>query len=389
MKKTVLFIIELALIIALVGVMIEHQLPVSISIDDYVLKTNSSILCLFVFVFVGMFSIVYKIIEGVYFAPSRIKKNLSYSNQKKGLESIINGLLFLSIGNTKPALREAKKAQKKLPKHAMSNFLSAKSYLSDGNFEKAKKEYRKIVSNEDYMSIGFNGLIEIANIEDRDEDVYTLSKQAVLLDSKNSYALLNLIDCQIENNELVEARANIKIAGKIKIIDKMQTKARLAEIAYVDTVRLQEEGDIKAAIKEIEKYADLDVDYLDLYVDLLLVNNQSRKAKNIVKKEWKKNPFHQTASIWIELGPEDVLKKVNHAKELLQDWNNSHIAFELIAKACIDAEIWGEARDYLSKAIETEEKIGHFLLMAKVERLGFKNHEKHEFWIRKAEKGII
>jgi HemY protein len=388
MKKAIIFIIQIVIVLSAAMFLIRYQLPMTITLNDYELTTNSSFFLLFLFVFMGVFSVFYKILEAICYGPGKIKKKFDYKKKLKGLDAIVNGLFFLSIDNNKKALKEAKKASQKIPKHVMTHFLSAKAYLADGNFEKAKKEYKKVVSEPKHMSLGFNGLIEIANMQNKDEDIYNLAKQAVLIDGKNSYALLNLIDCQIDQNLIEEAQKNIKKASSLNAIDKDQTKLRLAEIAYINAVRLQEQGDIEKALKEIEKYYNLDLDYLDLYVGLLLANKQARKAKNIIKKEWQKNPYNQIASIWMCFAPKDNIKKVSHAKELLKDWANSHIAFELVAKACIDAEIWGEARTYLTKAIETEEKISHFLLMAKVEKLGFKDHGKHEFWLKKAEKGI-
>ena len=190
-------------------------------------------------------------------------------------------------------------------------------------------------------------------LQERREDAYDL------VDS-----VLNFVKSELATNDRER---------KLKAIDKQQTKARLAEMAYVDAIHLKTQDKNKEAISIIEKYYELDTDYLDLYAELLVENKQLRKAKNVVLREWKKNPYYQTASIWLDLGPKDVTKKVTHMKLLLKDWENSHIAFELIAKTCIDAEIWGEAKDYLNKAIDTEERVSHFLLMAKVERLGFKN----------------
>ena len=389
MKRTITFVIQLVIIIASAMFLIKHQTPMSITLGDYRLSTNSAFFLLFLFIFMATFTVFYKVLESICYAPRDIKKSIDYNAKKKGLESIVNGLFSLSIGNVKQALKDSKIATKKMPKHTMTHFLSAKAYLADGNYDKAKKEYRKVVKSKKYMSLGFNGLIEIANLQNSDEEIYSLSKQAYMVDSKNSYALLNLIDCQIEQNNIANARDNIKKAGKLKAIDKMETKLRLAEISFVDAVHAKEKEDVKGAIKFIEKYYDLDVDYLDLYIELLLANKQARKAKNTVRKEWKKNPYYQIASIWMRLGPDEILKKPAHAKELLKEWSNSHIAFELIAKACIDAQVWGEAKDYLTKAIETEEKVSHFLLMAKVEKLGFKDHERHDFWLKQAEKGAL
>lgn len=389
MKRTISLIIQIAIVIATTMLVIRHQLPIYIEVNGYEISTNTSYFFVFLFIFMATFAVIHKILEMTVSAPKKIKKVIDYKKQLKGLQAVVDGLFHLSIANTKQALKQAKIASNNMPKHVMTHFLSAKAYMADGNYEKAKKEYRLIVKDPKNMSLAFNGLIEIASIEEQEEELYSLAKQAILVDDKNSFALLNLIDCQIGLNLIDEAKENIKKANKLKAIDKIETKLRLAEIAYVDAISFKSHGDIKQALKTITPYYELDVDYLDIYVNLLLENGQPRKAKNAVKKVWKDNPYYQVAAIWMELAPAENIKKVNHAKELLKDWSNSHIAFELVAKACVDAEIWGEAKDYLNKAIETEEKISHYLLMAKVEKIGFKDSERHEFWLTKAEKGAL
>ncbi|MCT4575029.1 MAG: hypothetical protein N4A43_02110 [Alphaproteobacteria bacterium] len=389
MKKTLIFIAQIILVLITVMFLINHQETISITVNDYNLETNTTYFAVYLFIFMATFSIVIKTLEAFVYAPKNIKKKIDYKNKLAGLEAIINGLFALSVENNKLAIKETKIANKKIPNHVMVHFLSAKSFMLEHLYEKAKKEYGKIIKDGKYRSLGFNGLIEIALLETNDDDVYSLSKQAVMLDSKNSYALLNLIDCQIDRNKISEAKDNLKKASKLKGVNKESMKYKLAEIAYVNSIDMQDKNLFEKAIKEISPYYDLDPDYLDLYINLLIANGQVRKAKNAVKKEWKKNPYNNIAHLWAKLSPSEEIKKVAHLKELLKDWKDSHIAFELIAKACIDVEMWGEAKLYLEKAIESEEKLGHYLLMAKVEKIGFKNADKHDFWLSKLERRML
>jgi len=389
MRKAIIFIIQLAFIIGVAMLLINYQEPMSISLGEYTLNTSSTFVILFAFVLIGLYTIFYKILEGVAYAPKRIKKHFNVSHHIKGLDAIANGLFYLTTKNNKQAVKESRRASKYLSQHKMTHFLSAKSYFSDGNFKKAKKEYRKIISSDKDVSLGFNGLIEIAVIENKESEIFPLCKQAILMDKKNYFALLTMIDYQLNSEDFDGAKTNIAKAVKAKVMSKEEAKNKLAEISYNDSLNYKAQNKLDKAIKEIAPYISLDLRYLGLYIDLLLDNEQSKKAQNTIMKEWQKNPFYSIALLWSELGPDNVFEKVKHNKKLLKAWPDSHIAFELIAKACVDAEIWGEARDYITKAIETEEKISHLFLMAKVEKHGFKNNNQHEFWLKKAENFIF
>ena len=134
MKRAILLIIQIAVVVVCAMFLIKYQLPVSITIDDYVLTTTSSFFIVFLFIFMGVFAVFYKILEALCYGPRKIKQKMDHKRTLAGLEAIINGLFFLSNFNNKQALKQAKRAGKKIPKHVMTHFLAAKTYMVDGNF---------------------------------------------------------------------------------------------------------------------------------------------------------------------------------------------------------------------------------------------------------------
>jgi HemY protein len=164
---------------------------------------------------------------------------------------------------------------------------------------------------------------------------------------------------------------------------------RLRAVVLLERSRLAgAEGLAERALVHAEKAHALDPDFAaaSLRIAALLVAaGEERRARRAIEAAWALKPHPQLAELYLKLGAKDDalhrLKQVETLAALAPDHRESHIA---VARAALDAKLWGQARKHLKAALATGVTSGVARLMAELEEAEHRDAAAARGWLARA-----
>lgn len=195
-------------------------------------------------------------------------------------------------------------------------FLNAMKFYLTENHDKAASEFKSILSTFGDNASVFYMLSKTENIQNKYAESLINAKKAYDLDNSNYFYLQNFIDLLVKNKNYTEAISSVKkliklkptvsnnyfiltdlliIEGKeaevIKTFDEMEKiLGSSEEITQKKQLLLLKRNKVEAALKEGAKFIKKEPEYLIQQAQIMLQNNRTPEALELLNKSLEENP---------------------------------------------------------------------------------------------------
>lgn len=288
----------------------------------------------------------------------------------KGYDSLTKGLVAVAAGEPGEAIKHARKAQEMLEDPSLTMLLSAQAAQLEGDDKAATRFFEEMSTTKGMEFLGLRGLLNQAVSRGDTDEALSLAKQAYRLKPQTQWLATSLFDLQLEKSQWGEAEATLETSVKHKLVDQATGKRQKAALMVERARQAECEGQIDAAIRLLEQALKLENALIPAALDmarLLAKSNKQRKALSVIEDIWKYNPTPALYDLFQKLHSEpDALKRVKLAEKLAGQ-NRKHVESRIIiARAALEADLWGEARGELKVLLEEAPSARVYALMAQL-----------------------
>jgi HemY protein len=305
-------------------------------------------------------------------APRRIVEYRSANRRQRGYQALTQGMVAVAAGDSREAMRFARKADSLLNEPPLTMLLSAQAAQLDGNEDAAKRYFEAMLSEPDMAFLGVRGLLIQAIRRDDKHEALQLADKARSLRPDTPWVLKQLLDLQVTGRQWDAADQTLRHAMRVGSVDAADGRHGRAALAIESSRNAAANGDNATALKRARQAHDLDpalVPATVAYARCLAESGKTRRAAKVLEAAWSQAPHPDLAAAYGTLAGEDEaplgrVKRFQRLFNVRSDHFESHLA---LAEASLAAQLWGEARRHLSLACAERQPARLSRLMADLE----------------------
>jgi HemY protein len=313
----------------------------------------------------ALFVILYVLIRflaGLINLPRRMRLGAARRRADRGERAITATLLAIAAGEGGDARREATRARRNLGDTPQTLLLTAEASRLAGSEEEAEAAFTALAARPDAAFLGLRGLLRQAMEREDWVAAVALAKRAEAAHPGARWLRAERAELAIRTDAWSDALSLTDPNAPTAPV--LATAAAQAETDPAKAMRLA-----KQAFKD---RPDL-VSAALTYARLLRAAGREGRAQETIRAAWSRNP-HPDLAAFAFASESDALARAKIAKRIAQENPNHVESHMMVARASLDAGLWGEARHALAAA----EALGArqrrlYLMLADVEE-----HERGE-----------
>jgi HemY protein len=384
MIRALFFIVLLVAIVAAAVWFADAPGAVSIVWQGWQIDTSVAILILAVAVIAIVVALIYRFWRFLVRSPRALRKHSQESRRRRGYEALTKGMVAVAAGDAAEASRQSRRAETLLAEPPLTLLLSAQAAQLAGDTTAARRYFDAMLKRPETEFLGLRGLLNEANRAGDTDAALAAARRAHDLRPRAEWVLTSLFDLEVRAGEWDNAEQVLKEAGRRQVYKEADLARRRAIVIYEQALaRPGSDGD-----RLLRRARDADRAFLPASLRLAereIANGRSRQAARILEDSWRVLPTADTAALYLQAIDEpDKLKRVKRIEKLAAlypDHAESHLA---IARAAMAAELWGQARAHLAKAVEAAPTVSAFRLLAELEEAEHGDSEKARYWLARA-----
>lgn len=388
MRRLLAFLLLTGLAVAGAVWLADHPGEVTIRWQGWRIDTTVPVLLAFLAVLLVALSVLNRLVRTVFGAPGRWFESRRVGRQHKGYAALADGLAAAASGDALRAGKLARKADRLLCDPAVTGLLTAQAARLSGDDDQLRDRYRTMIGRKETAFLGHKGLAELA-LKSGDRDTARAEAgQAFLLQPGAEGLAGMLLDLQVEAGAWAEAEQVLRAARRRNALPAADLARRRALILLGRAEEALRAGNEAQALDWALDARDADplfIPAIALAADLLRRRGKGRKAASLLKAAFKATPHPLLIAGWQALGEgENALERVKRVQELVQANPASPDGHVALAEVSLAAQLWGQARTHLLKALEQRPTRAVFQLLARVEREERKDEAAATAWILKS-----
>lgn len=318
---------------------------------------------------VGLMLAILRFINGDETAVSRY---FDRNRERKGFQSLTDGMMALASGDGKGAMAHAARAEKFLRQPQLTNLLSAQAAEMTGDARKAGQVYRALLSDERTRFVGVRGLMKQKLAEGDRETALKLAEKAFTMRPSSREIQDTLFDLQAGAGDWAGARKVLGAGLKHGHLPRDVHKRRDAILALQEArAVLSDDLPIEAreaAIAANKQSPDL-IPAAVLAARGLQSAGKGKQAARILLKAWETAPHPDLAAAFAALEPDETpavrLKRFATLLKLKPDHEESRL---VAAELNLSAEDFPAARRALGDLADSHPTTRALTLMAAIAR---------------------
>lgn len=388
MWRTLFFFLKLAIVVA-VAVWLARQ-PGALEFEwlGYRVETSVGVAILAVTLVAVVVALVYRLWRGLRRAPGKLGDSIGGSRRRRGYKALTQGMVAVAAGDAEEARRLARKADKLLNEPPLTMLLSAQAAQLNGDEEAARRYFTAMLEQPETEFLGLRGLITQALRAGDEQQALGYLQRAYQLRPETPWVAETLFKLDLKLGRLEAAERVLRHARDVKAIPSREAKRKRA-ILLVERARLSlGAGDLDSARREAKEAHDLAPDLVPataLYAQILTTRGQAPRAARLLERSWSRGPHPDLAEAYRHtLKNGDPVFRLRHMEKLVAtaaDHRESHLA---LARAAMEAELWGEARRHLKAAEGAQAGEGVCHMMAELEEAEHGDRSKAHDWYQRA-----
>lgn len=354
MGRLLFFCIKVAIVVAIAYWLTQRPGAVSIDWLGYRIETSVGLLLLAVLILVGAIALLYRLFLFLRRAPSKIGDTMDTSRRRRGYKALTHGMVAVAAGEADEAARYAKKADSLLDEPPLTMLLSAQAAQLNGDEKAAKRYFSAMLESEETRFLGLRGLIAQSLRDDDRTAALNYAREAYTMRPETPWVLTSLFDLSERAGDLETAERALKDAETTRALPAPEAGHKRAVILLERAIAERRGGNDAAAlgaVRDAHKIAPGLVPAAALYAELLIAANKERQAAKVLERTWQIEPHPDLARVYALARPSEGgvarLKTLQRLTAQNPEHEESHLA---LARAALEAQLWGEARRHLSLA---------------------------------------
>ncbi|NCT41017.1 MAG: heme biosynthesis protein HemY [Alphaproteobacteria bacterium] len=392
MLKTFLFLVKAALVIGVLIWLAEQEGNVQIDWMEYTVNVHVGLFLagLFTLILVSIF--IYRVLKTVVDFPASYRYYSQIRAKNKGYRALTQGLTAVAAGDAKAAVKYAEKARSLMPEDkGLPLLLEAQAARLDGREGDAQESFAGLIENKDTSFLGVRGLLQSSMDVGDDRGALALARQALKLHPKQPWILRTVYDLEIALREWSAAEATLKRAVKASAITKERALNDRVAMDLAIALSAESEGlqDVAASqYRAALKLNDRSIPAIVLAAEYYIRQGQTKRAKILIEKAWKRSPHAAMVDVWDQLMPKrnssDALDRLKWYEKLVKLNGDNARAQVAAGQAACDAALWGEARKYFMAAEAIRPSKELYKALAVLEDRANNDREAARAWLEKA-----
>lgn len=392
MLRALWYIIKVGVFVAAVVWLADRPGVVTLEWMDYTLRVKTGVFLAALVIVILMAIFIYQIIRAVANVPRAYRRYRQMTNREKGHRALALGLTAVAAGDAKIASYQAYRAAKFLPSDkGMPLLLRAQAERLNGNEEGARQVFEAMLENRDTAFLGVRGLLQGALDAKDYPKALGLAQRGLNLYPKQKWMLRIAYDLEIKTQDWNGARKLLLRAEKVGAVERIAARSDRMAMLMIEGQDLLKQGFRVRAVEKFVAVLKIDPLFVPAVEVLARVHKQDgrvRKAVKLVEKIWVRTGHAVIAALWMEMfSPakgDDRLERLKWAERLVilkPDYAEGQL---IVARAAMEAALWGEARGHLEKAGEVLDDSRLYMLRAEIEKRSVHDDVEAAHWLEKA-----
>ncbi|MBV8778817.1 MAG: heme biosynthesis protein HemY [Alphaproteobacteria bacterium] len=335
--------------------------------------------------------LLFLLAAGLFRLPRRFRRNRRERRRRAGELALTRGMAALAAGDAGAAQRYAARAELLLEGAPLALMLAAQAAELGGDEGAARQRFLALSGEKEAAFFGLRGLIGQALKDGAEDEALRLAARARALRPNTRWAFETLFALQTRAGRWQEASETLADAARRQLLPAARAEHHRGIIAQELSRIAETEGDLRRAVNLA---ASADNAVRDLpgpavrHARLLIAGGHRRAARRVVEQAWRRAPHPELAQVWAELGDTGGALHVVTWFERLAALNpESGASAVAVAEAALAAQLWGEARRHLGRAIAATTGAPArrlCLLMARLEESEHADNAAARAWLDRA-----
>ena len=290
--------------------------------------------------------------------PGRFRERKENKQYEKGYKELTQGLSAVAAGDAAEASAHAKKNRALWPEdQGLSLLLEAQAARLRGEEEVARLSFDKLLANKDTAFLGLRGLLVHAMETGDTNRALDLAQKAWKMHPEQPWIIRMVYDLGLQQHQWQLAENTLKNAVRYQVVtpQKAQSDRIAMLLARADEAFVK--GEDSSALKLFKEAYRLDQSFVpsaQRLAEFYRARGKNRAAQTVIEKTWALNPHPDLIKLWDTLIPrtkkDSSTERLRWFEKLASSRPDSEESHLTMAQVALDAQLWGQAREYLQKA---------------------------------------
>jgi HemY protein len=328
--------------------------------------------------------------------PGNWARSRRERRRRAGYRALTQGMVAVAAGDAEEAQKLARKADTLLAEPPLTLLLSAQAAQLNGDETAATRYFNAMLQRPETEFLGLRGLFMQALRGGDETTALRLAERAKALRPKTPWVLSHLLELQARAERWPHAEATLLEATRRKALPLAEGRHRHAVLLHAHAGEADAAGRTSEAMRLETKAHALAPGFAPVavrYARMLSLRGQKRRARRALEVAWRTAPQPAVAEayggLFADLTPLQRMKQIERLAALNPDHAESKLA---LARAALDAELWGEARRHAAAAHSTGDDTAPpriCRLMAEIEEREHGDHAAAHVWLARASSSAV
>lgn len=369
-RRILLFLVVTALLVGVCVWLADNPGTVTIHWQGWRLDTSVSVLLFALVLITIVLSMAQHLVGGLWRIPSHWLELRRQSRRRRGYLALSDGLAAVACGDAPRARKLATQAQKLLNDPQVTGLLTAQAAGLSGDETAARRHYQSLLDRPETALTGCLGMLTLAMNATDWEQALDWARRAWATGSGQPSLAETLYDLQGRAGQWAEAELTVIEALRRKAMGK-ERAGKLRAVALVErALHVQTQGTEGALALALDahKYDPRCIPAAVLAARLLSAGGKVRRAEAVLHDSWTLSSHPDIAQTLADLVTDETpLDRVSRLHRSLGR-TPPPSGLLALAKAEIDAQLWGQARTHLEAVIKTHPHRSAYVLLAALEQ---------------------
>jgi HemY protein len=384
-------IIVIALVVAAAVFVADRPGSVDIAWQGWQIETSVAVLAAAAVAAGVIAAIVFAVLRFIVRGPRVWMRARRERRRRQGYRALTQGMVAVAAGDAEEAQKLARKADSLLAEPPLTLLLSAQAAQLNGDEGAATRYFTAMLERPETEFLGLRGLLMQALKGGDEATALRLVERAKALRPRTPWVLSNLLELQARAGRWPAAEATLAEATRRKALPPSDSRHRNAVLLHEHAREAEAQGRATDAMRFETKAHALVPSFAPVaarYATMMGARGQRRRARRAVEAAWRAAPhpalYEAYRGLYADEVPLERLKHIERLAALQPDDVESRIA---LARASLEARLWGEARRHLMTAgAEHEDTAPPRIcrIMAELEEAEHGDHAAAHAWLARA-----
>ena len=355
MIRGILGLLAFAMAVAVAVFFADHPGQVEIVWQGWQVATSVGVFVAAAVLAALLVTLLFRIVSRIIGGPRVFLRRRRERRRRAGYRALTQGMVAVAAGDPHEAQRCARKAEVLLADPPLTLLLSAQAAQLEGDETAAKKFFTAMLDRPETEFLGLRGLLNQAlRVGDRGTAL-RLTQRAMTLRPGTPWVVQSLFDLEAREGRWEAAHQTLAQAVKRRTIPRERARHHRGVILYELGRAAVANGDRRRGMNLAAQAQALAPDLATPaahHARLLLDDRRTGPAAKAVERAWRTAPHPELAQAYgaIHAG-EPPLARVKRVERLAAQNPGARESHLALAEAALDAQLWGEARRHLDRAL--------------------------------------